>query len=75
VRSTGVIEVPPPSRTVCWRKSTFSGASGCVEIAETAEHVWVRDTKDRSGPVLGFTRHEWSAFLAGAVAGEFGTAD
>jgi Domain of unknown function (DUF397) len=31
----------------------------------------VRDSKDRSGPVLQFTRREWEAFLAGVRHGEF----
>ncbi len=33
--------------------------------------VAVRDSKDRSGPVLLFTHDEWKAFLAGAHEGEF----
>lgn len=67
-----MIDVPPPPAGLLWHKATASSANGCVEVAETAEHVWVRDTKDRSGPVLGFTRQEWTAFLAGVEAGEFG---
>ena len=31
----------------------------------------VRDSKDRSRPVLLFTHDEWKAFLAGAQEGEF----
>lgn len=54
-----------------WRKSTASGATGCVEVAVTADGVWVRDTKDRPGPVLRFTRTEWDAFVAGVRQGEF----
>jgi Domain of unknown function (DUF397) len=70
VKEPGVIYEKPSSRAT-WRKSTASGNSGCVEITDTAEHVWVRDTKDRQGPVLAFTRDEWTAFLAGVRAGEF----
>lgn len=54
-----------------WRKSSASGNNGCVEMADSPEGVWVRDSKDREGPVLAFTRHEWTAFLAGVRAGEF----
>lgn len=60
----------PPVGAV-WRKSSASGNNGCVEMTDTAEAVWVRDTKDRQGPVLFFTRNEWTAFLAGVRAGEF----
>lgn len=46
-----------------WRKSTKSGNSGnCVEVADAASVVVVRDTKDRSGGTLAFTADAWRAF-------------
>jgi hypothetical protein len=54
-----------------WHKSTLSQANGCVEVAIQADGVAVRDTKDRNGPVLEFSRDEWAAFLGGVHAGEF----
>lgn len=59
-----------------WRKSTHSNNGGdCVEVAvnlATADDVvLVRDSKNPTGPVLRFTRAEWTAFLAGANDGEF----
>jgi hypothetical protein len=54
-----------------WRKSTFSGTNGCVEVAFVQGRVGVRDSKDLGGPVLVFTGHEWEAFLSGARSGEF----
>lgn len=59
-----------------WRKSIRSNNGGnCVEVADNLAHdldiVLVRDSKDRTGPVLSFTRAEWSAFLHGVVDGEF----
>ena len=35
------------------------------------DEIAVRDSKDRDGPVLRFTAHEWGAFLAGVRDGEF----
>ena len=48
-----------------WRKSSYSGSNGgeCVEVA-TARTVLVRDTTDRSGPMLTFTAEAWRAFTA-----------
>jgi hypothetical protein len=48
-----------------WRTSSYSGSNGgeCVEVA-TAAAVLVRDTADRSGPVLRFTAAAWRAFTA-----------
>jgi Domain of unknown function (DUF397) len=49
---------------------TMSSASGsgdnCVEVAALPEGGFgVRDSKDANGPVLGFTAHEWHAFVRG----------
>jgi hypothetical protein len=54
-----------------WRKSSRSGANGCVEVAFVEGRIAVRDSKDRVGPVLVFDPHEWDAFLAATRDGEF----
>jgi hypothetical protein len=50
-----------------WRKSTFSGSNGgdCVEVADAARVVMVRDTKDRDAGELSFTAEAWAAFTSG----------
>jgi hypothetical protein len=57
--------------TASWRKSSWSSTNGCVEVAFVQGQVAVRDSKDRTGPVLVFTAHEWQTFLRGVAAGEF----
>jgi hypothetical protein len=57
--------------TANWRKSSHSGNNGCVEVALVEGKVAVRDSKDRSGPVLLFSSGEWEAFIAAARDGEF----
>jgi len=57
-----------------FRKSSHSGTNGgnCVEVARNLPGmVALRDSKDRTGPVLVFTPDEWRAFTAGVTAGEF----
>ena len=51
-----------------WRKSTWSGHDGCVEVALVEGQVAVRNSKDRGGPVLWFTTQEWTVFLSSARA-------
>ena len=48
-----------------WRKSSYSGSNGgdCVEVADQAGRVLVRDTKDRSGAVLGVGAGAWRRFV------------
>lgn len=57
-----------------YKKSSYSGNGGCVEVGfggDTGDKVFVRDSKDPSKPPHTFTRREWQAFLDGARAGEF----
>lgn len=58
-----------------FHKSSFSSNNGsCVETSNcTCEgtNILVRDSKDKSGPVLTFTPAEWEAFVKGVKAGEF----
>ena len=54
-----------------WRKSTFSETTSCVEVAFEGGAVHVRDGKNPTGGVLGFSAAEWDAFLAGARDGQF----
>ncbi|WP_410821312.1 DUF397 domain-containing protein [Micromonospora sp. 050-3] len=50
-----------------WRTSTRSSGNGnCVEVATVDGQVAVRDSKDRSGPVLAFGATAWRAFVLGA---------
>ncbi|RLP82612.1 MULTISPECIES: DUF397 domain-containing protein [unclassified Micromonospora] len=49
-----------------WRTSTRSSGNGnCVEVATVDGQVAVRDSKDRSGPVLAFDASAWRTFLHG----------
>lgn len=56
-----------------WRKSTRSGpySDNCVEVAFVGGAVALRDSKDKTGPVLLFTPEEWLAFVGGTKDGEF----
>ncbi|MFJ6571962.1 DUF397 domain-containing protein [Streptomyces sp. NPDC091292] len=47
-----------------WRKSSYSGGEQgqCVEIAESAGAVHVRDSKTPDGSVLAFAPAEFAAF-------------
>lgn len=55
-----------------YRKSTFSGNAGCVEVCLLPDgSIGVRDSKDVSKPAHVFTQSEWHAFISGVRAGEF----
>ena len=54
-----------------WRKSSFSGMNGCVEVAFVEDLVAVRNTRERDGMVVIFNQLEWEAFVLGVRDGEF----
>ncbi|MEY9859904.1 hypothetical protein ABH935_005538 [Catenulispora sp. GAS73] len=56
-----------------WVKSSASNGNGsCVETTSVrTDEILVRNSRDREGPVLAFTKAEWIAFVAGVKAGEF----
>jgi Domain of unknown function (DUF397) len=56
----------PDPATLDWKKSTFSSSTNnCLEVARAQGSVFIRDSKDRRGPVLVFTDPSWLAFVRG----------
>jgi Domain of unknown function (DUF397) len=51
---------------LAWRKSTASNSGACVEVAVLDRSVLVRDSMNRTGPVLQLPAVAWSAFLGRA---------
>ncbi len=53
-----------PVTATGWRKSSYSTSNGgnCVEVAGRESRVLVRDTQDRTGPVLRFAPGVWRRF-------------
>ncbi|GAA4099469.1 DUF397 domain-containing protein [Actinomadura miaoliensis] len=56
-----------------WRKSTRSSHEGgeCVEVADLAAGVAVRDSKNPDGPRLTFAADEWRAFTRAVKGSEY----
>jgi hypothetical protein len=53
-----------------WFKSSRSSDNAaCVEVRFVGGVVNVRDSKDRTGPLLAFDSSAWSGFLAALKAG------
>ncbi|MEU2246575.1 DUF397 domain-containing protein [Streptomyces sp. NPDC019224] len=53
------------TQELVWVKSSYSGAEGgeCVEVAAVATQVYVRDSKQTSGPVLTVAPAVWTGFV------------
>lgn len=53
-----------------WRKSSWSKAEGCVEVA-LRDSAFVRDSKNPDGGILAFPRAGWAQFVDATVAEQF----
>jgi hypothetical protein len=54
-----------------WKKSTRSGANGCVEVNVALPDVGVRDSKDPASPVISFAPESWRTFVEHVRTGRF----
>ena len=54
-----------------WRTASYSsnGGGNCVEVADHGNDVIVRDTQDRTGPVLRFSPNAWRRFAGQGKTG------
>ena len=57
--------------SAAWQRSRFCTDNACVEAAAFDGDILVRDSKDPDGPVLRFSREEWTSFLSGIHGGDF----
>ena len=54
-----------------WKKSTRSGANGCVEVNADLPDVRVRDSKDPHSPIISFAPESWKTFIEQIRAGRY----
>lgn len=55
-----------------WVTSSFSKDVSCVAVAWLGDdQVGVRNSREPATPPHVFTRHEWTAFVAGVKNGDF----
>ncbi|MET7606234.1 DUF397 domain-containing protein [Streptomyces avermitilis] len=67
----------PLQQELRWWKSSYSGQNGgdCIECAvtpSTADVVFVRDSKERDGARLAFTKEAWNSFVGATTTNSFG---
>ncbi|MFC9908366.1 DUF397 domain-containing protein [Streptomyces sp. NPDC127197] len=57
--------VGPDTADLAWFKSSYSAGNGgeCVEVAAARGVLHVRDSKDKTGPVLRLTPNAWTEFV------------
>lgn len=53
-----------------WRKSTYSAAGSCVEVAKHDENIVLRES-DQPNEIIFTSKEKFAAFVKGVKAGEF----
>ncbi|CCH35705.1 DUF397 domain-containing protein [Actinosynnema sp. NPDC047251] len=60
----------PDFPTARWRKASYTeGNDNCVEVARVTGVVALRDSKNRTGPVLAFPAASFAGLLDGLKTG------
>lgn len=54
-----------------WHTSSRSSGGACVEIKKTEDKVLMRNSRDRTGPVLSFDHETFRAFIEDLKEGGF----
>lgn len=63
--------VPLDLGKLSWQVTQRCNGGTCVRVASIGEQVLIGDSKSPSGPVLSYSRDEWTAFVAGVKQGDF----
>jgi len=62
----------PTRQQAEWIRSSYCGSNACVEVATAQDKIMIRNSRRPDEPPLVFTAEEWTAFVLGVRAGEFG---
>jgi hypothetical protein len=54
-----------------WRVARLCNGGACVRVAPSGDMVVIGDSKNPDGPVLAYSRSEWSTFVEGIRDGDF----
>jgi hypothetical protein len=60
-----------PEDETGYKKSSFSGNGGCVEVKKLKNGAKLRDTKDRSKPAHEYSREDWELLLDAVRGGAY----
>jgi hypothetical protein len=59
------------SAAIAWRKSSRCASGACVEVADAADTVLMRDSKRPDGEPLEFAKGVWANFMVDLKEGRF----
>jgi len=63
--------IPATLGELSWRVARQCNGGACIRVASAGDTVVIGDSKNPHGPVLAYSRAEWSAFVEGIRQGDF----
>jgi len=62
---------PPSLGDLSWHVAQMCNAGSCVAVATNGNEFFIGDSKSPEGPILAYSRDEWTTFLNGVKRGDF----
>ena len=62
---------PPTVAELNWQVAQKCNGGACIRVASHGEQIVIGDSKNPGGPILTYSRSEWTAFVDGIREGDF----
>jgi len=66
-----MLHMPQNLGELSWRIARKCDAGACVRVAAYGDEIVVGSTKHLDGPVIAYSRDEWTTFLEAVRQGDF----
>jgi predicted secreted Zn-dependent protease len=58
-------------KSLTWHTALSCDGGACVEVAADRNAIFIRNSRQPSGPLLEYTQEEWHEFVSGIKKGDF----
>jgi predicted secreted Zn-dependent protease len=66
-----MLHMPQSLGELSWRVARKCNGGHCVRVAAHGDDIVIGSSKQLDGPVIAYSRDEWTAFLEGVRQGDF----
>jgi hypothetical protein len=66
-----MLHIPESLGELSWRVAQKCNGGECVRVAAHGDTIVIGSSKHRDGPVIAYSRDEWTAFVQGIREGDF----
>jgi predicted secreted Zn-dependent protease len=66
-----MLQMPQRLGELSWRVARRCNGGSCVRVAAKGDEIIIGSTKHADGPVISYSRDEWTTFLEGVRQGDF----